>query len=213
MPLVLQGFDRTILYLDEFEIELSQEMNRKIDHAMKPIQSKAKGFIKGTLPKGLIGWSKPPTAESYYRPFPIFNAAEMRAGIKYHPGLQSQTKRGFIQAYSVTNESAAGAIYETAGRKHPHGIPGKSRSGVRGSDGKFYPNPGAGEHFIDALPLISRASRAKGSRGRSQKNANGRAIFKAWNQDQSKVVGAVAAAINTAVSGFNAKHTNVKVAI
>ena len=79
--------------------------------------------------------------------------------------------------------------------------------GYGGADGKFYPNPGAGERFINALPPISRAARPVGSKGRSKKTANGRAIFRAWNEDQGKVVGAVAKAIEKATIGYNSKHT------
>lgn len=215
MPLVLQGFDKTIYFLDAFEIDLSLQMNRKIELVMKPIQTKARGFISNAVPQGLSGWAKPPkTSVEGWRDFPIFNSNTMRAGIEYHPGLQTQTRRGFQRAYSVSNESAAGAIYETAGRKHPQGIPNKSRSGVRDWNGKFHANSKAGQHFIDALNAgnpISRATRAKGSKGRSKKTSNGRAIFKAWNEDQGKVIGAVNAAIRKASTDFNAKHTIFKV--
>ena len=199
-------------------IELSLEMNRNIERAMRPIQAKAKSFMPDTIPNGLSNWSRQPTGAlpghrgaNVYRPFPIFDISEMKAGIEYRPGLQKQTRRGFTRAYAVTNESAAGAIFETAGRKHPGGIPGKSRSGVRGADGVWYPNPGAGEHFINALPPISRAARPLGSKGRSNKSANGRAIFRAWNEDQGKVVGAVAAAIKKATIGYNAKHSILRI--
>ena len=214
----IDGFDRTIYLLDAFEIELSLEMNRNIERAMRPIQAKAKSFMPDTIPNGLSNWSRPPTGAlpghrgaNVYRSFPIFNSAEIKSGIQYRPGLQKQTRRGFTRAYAVTNESAAGAIFETAGRKHPGGIPGKSRSGVRGADGVWYPNPGAGEHFINALPPISRAARPLGSKGRSNKSANGRAIFRAWNEDQGKVVGAVAAAIKKATIGYNAKHSILRI--
>ena len=215
MPLVLQGFDKTITFLDAFEIDLSHEMNDKISKAMRPIQTKARGFISSAVPQGLSGWAKPPKTEvSGWRDFPIFNVGVMRAGIQYHPGLQTQTRRGFQRAYSVTNESAAGAIYETAGRKHPHGTPNKSRSGVVDWNGKFHANPEAGEHFIDALNVahpIVRAKRPVGSKGRSKKTSNGRAIFKAWNEDQGKVIGAVNAAIRKASTDFNKRNTTLKV--
>ena len=207
MGLLVQGIDRTLYYLDAFEIELSNEMNTKIEHAMKPIANKAKGYMPSTVPSGLQNWLREPTKASVYRPFPIFDSAEMKAGIQYRPGLQQTTRRGFTSAFAVTNESAAGAIYETAGRKHPNGNPNKSRSGVFGADGRFYPNPGAGERFVNALPPISRAARPVASKGRSKKTGNGRAIFRAWNEDQGKVKVAVIKAIEKAADSYNAKHT------
>ena len=213
MPLVLEGFDRTLYLLDQFEIELSLAMNQKIARAMQPIATKARGFIPNAIPVGLSGWAKPPvTTVAGWRDFPIFNSAEMKAGIQYRPGLQKQTRRGFAKAYAVTNESAAGFIYETAGRKHPQGTPNKSRSGVKDWNGVFHPNPKAGEHFINALGPVSRASRKPGQKGRSKKNANGRAIFRAWNEDQGNVIAAVNSALREATKSFNAKHTIFKIA-
>ena len=218
MPMFVEGFDRTLYLLDAFEIELSLEMNNNIERAMRPIQTKARGFMPSVVPPAIRNWEREPTGAlpghrgaNVYRAFPIFDAAAMKAGIQYRPGLQKQTRRGFIRGYAVTNESAAGAIYETAGRKHPAGIPNKSRSGVRGENGQFYPNPGAGERFINALPPISRSARPIGSKGRSNKSANGRAIFKAWNEDQGNVVTAVAKAIEKATIGYNSKHTILRI--
>lgn len=213
MPIVLQGFDRTIYFLDQFEIELSLEMNAKIERVMRPIAVKARGYMPSTLPPGLSGWGKEPVVgNAFYRTFPIFDETEMKQGINYRPGLQKQTRRGFQRAYAVTNESAAGAIYETAGRKHPNGIPNKSRSGVTDWNGVFHKNPDAGKHFIDALPPVTRATRKKGSQGRSKKTANGRAIFRAWNEDNGRVYSAVYAAISKASNDFNKKHSVLKVA-
>ena len=208
---VIQGLDRTLYYLDVFQTELSHELNTKIELAMKPIATKAKGFMPNVVPFGVRNWLREPTKESVYRPFPIFDSAEMKAGIKYRPGLQQETRRGFTNAFAVTNESAAGAIFETAGRKHPKGNPNKSNSGVYGANGKFYYNHGAGERFINALPPISKAARPVGSKGRSKKTGNGRAIFRAWNEDQGKVKVAVIRALGVATDSFNAKHTFIKI--
>ena len=211
MGTLLQGVDRTIYYLDAFETELSNEMNTRIEHAMQPIASKARGYMPNVVPDGLRNWLREPTTAKSYRPFPIFDSAEMKSGIRYRPGLQQTTRRGFSRAFAVTNESAAGAIYETAGRKHPQGDPNKSYSGVFGANGKFYPNPRAGERFINALPPISKAARPVGSKGRSKKTGNGRAIFRAWNEDQGKVKVAVIKAIEKAADSFNVKHTFIKI--
>lgn len=212
MGLIIEGFDRTLYLFAHFQMDIGKKMEANIERVMQPIATKARGFMPRSVPQGLSGWAKPPKVMvEGWRDFPIFDPSEMRAGIRYHAGLQKENRRGFSKAYSVSNESAAGAIYETAGRKHPGGTPNKSRSGVYGPNGTFSPNPGAGEHFINALPEISRASRRIGQKGRSKKTRNGRVIFKAWNADQGKVIGAVNKAIQDAQVEFNNRRTIFKI--
>jgi hypothetical protein len=74
---------------------------------------------------------------------------------------------------SILNKSAAGAIYETAGRK----------SGI---DGRFTPRLG-------------------GSLAGQGQKMQGRAMFKAWEQDQGKTKGAVLQAIFNSAAKFNAR--------
>jgi hypothetical protein len=74
---------------------------------------------------------------------------------------------------SILNKTAAGAIYETAGRK----------SGI---DGRFTP-------------------RLSGSLVGPNQKSQGRAMFKAWQQDQGKAKGAVLDAIFNSAAKFNAR--------
>jgi hypothetical protein len=74
---------------------------------------------------------------------------------------------------SILNKSAAGAIYETAGRK----------SGI---DGRFTP-------------------RFQGSIVGPSQKMQGRAMFKAYEQDQGKAKGSVLQAIFNSAAKFNAR--------
>lgn len=110
----------------------------------------------------------------------LFDTAEVKAGIVYRQGKSIQNRQGYRAQYYVRNNSAAGAIYETAGRLQP-GQQGRSN------------NPRAGELFIGAMG---------GLYGKDKER--GRLIFKAWEQDQGKATLAVTTAIDKAVKIFNA---------
>jgi hypothetical protein len=76
---------------------------------------------------------------------------------------------------SIVNKSAAGAIYETAGRKN--------------AGGNFSP-------------------RLNGDlKGRDK--MQGRAIFRAWDEDQGKTQGAVIKAIESSATKFNNRSPKV----
>jgi len=76
---------------------------------------------------------------------------------------------------SIWNKSAAGAIYETAGRKNP--------------GGNFSPRLGGDV------------------KGRNK--LQGRAIFRAWEEDQGKTQGAVIKAIEASAVKFNNRSPKV----
>jgi hypothetical protein len=93
----------------------------------------------------------------------------------------------------IQNKSAAGAIYETAGRNGPQKWIGPKVGGT----GKGYSrsvNKDAGEQFIKNLPDLT-----------SSLKGQGRLIFKAWAQDQGKAEGAAMTAIDKTVTAFNAR--------
>ena len=116
----------------------------------------------------------------------------------------------------IVNASAAGAIYETAGRKNPEGRKQSSqvtvhksyysyeytRKGTKKESGSR--NPWAGAQFIDALNeqgLIVDANSRTGA-GRRGRKMKGRAIFRAWKEDGGKTNAAVNKAIENSRSKF-----------
>jgi len=131
----------------------------------------------------------------------VFNSSDIKRGIGYSTAASKPNKRGFRSIATIYNKSAAGAIYETAGRKNPQGQPTQaSTRGVYSSyvdtSGKVNKsaNPYAGKQFIDALPPLvdSQQSSAAGRRTRKTK---GRLLFRAWAEDQGKTNAAVLRAI------------------
>jgi hypothetical protein len=125
-----------------------------------------------------------------YRAFPKYDESVAKTGIVYREGKNQRNFSGFSAIFYVANTTAPGAIYETAGRKNPFGDP-KSQS----------LNPTAGRQFIGAA---GGQANMKGS-GKSK----GRAIFRAWAEENGRVVPAVLKAIDYTATKFN-KTTEIK---
>jgi len=181
--------------LSRFDPDLKKEMDKQLKAAMLPIRDAARGFVPD-IPPGLRSWTKPPKkVKDGYRPFPRFDASVIRKGIVYRSGANKANRNGFQALFYVANTSAAGAIYETAGRKNPGGQPWVGPvPGGGGSHGESHStNPGAGAHFVGYMPPMYGKDKQRG-----------RLIYKAWEQDQGKATLGVIKAIDHAVRSFNA---------
>jgi hypothetical protein len=202
--------------LRRFTPHLFQNMNDAIRRVMVPIRDHARSFVESAPPAGLSHWSKGGkaiTSATTYRAFPEYNAATIRSGIFYSRGMSKANRAGFSMAYYVGNKSAIGAIYETAGRKHPHGreqfprgknTPKNYRHTTHSDGLGGSLNPNAGKQFVGALPRLYDAKpRTGSSRGRPSAKSKGRLIFRAWAQDQGKVNAAVINEIESAALAFN----------
>jgi hypothetical protein len=185
--------------LRKFEPDLSKELQTEVANFLKPIVRKARGYIESDFTPS--NWR----GETKTGKWPIYNATLMRRGIGYKTTPTKPNRRGFIYAASMHNKTASGAIYETAGRKNPSGMQ-KAPKGTSRTNKNFSHsnNPQAGNQFIRALenasPLAQGNTRVgSGRRGRYMK---GRAIFRAWAEDQNKTEGAVIRAIESAATKF-----------
>lgn len=187
MPIDITGVESTLKAMRKFDKDVAKQMNAEIKVAMIGIRDKARAEVPEGYPGYLYGWKKGNRVQSQavfntsgrVRPFPLFDTAEIQKGIVYRQGKSLQNSKGYRSQYYVRNNTPAGAIYETAGRKQP-GMQGRSN------------NPKAGELFIGAMgPLYGKDKE------------RGRLIFKAWEQDQGKATLAVAKAIDKAISIFN----------
>jgi hypothetical protein len=185
--------------LRKFEPDLSKELQIEVANFLKPIVRKARGYIESDFTPS--NWR----GETKTGKWPIYNATLMRRGIGYKTTPTKPNRRGFIYAASMHNKTASGAIYETAGRKNPSGMQ-KAPKGTSRTNKNFSHsnNPQAGNQFIRALenasPLAQGNTRVgSGRRGRYMK---GRAIFRAWAEDQNKTEGAVIKAIESAATKF-----------
>jgi len=200
MPVVVEGYKELIQKLNAFEPDLNKQMKIEIKAAMLPIRDKARGYAPSPYPSYLYNWADKgivraaAATENSYRKFPLYNPAEVIAGIKYKAGANKKTRYGFSALYSVINTSAAGAIYETAGRKSGYRGQGPGISRSR--------NPNAGAIFINSMgPMYG------------QDKFKGRLIFRAWNEDQGKAQDAVVHAIEKAARRFNERATQSSFAL
>jgi hypothetical protein len=203
MPVEAKGVIELRRALNKYAPDLAKELTAEITKSLKVIQKDARGFVPNRAPGGLYNWDdnaskKTITAktsmfrtfnvEGRLRPFPLYNATEIKRGIVYRTGYGKPNSRGFRSLFRVRNNSAAGAIYETAGRKNPNGDP-KSKSN----------NPNAGARFVQQGPLYGRK--------RDGQDMRGRVIFRAWEQDEGKQIAAIFKAIETARVNLNKRTT------
>jgi hypothetical protein len=207
MPVELKGADKLRKALRKFEPDLAKAQTKEMAAALKPITTKARGFMPASGSQ-LSGWTKASssTETTNYRHFPKYDQTEAKRGVKYSTSPSKPNKRGFVSLARIMNTSAGGAIYETAGRKNPEGQP--SQASTRGKFSDYIDtsnkvnkslNPNAGKQFIaraNALgSLINARPRQQGQVGRSTRKMTGRVIFRAFAEDQGKVTAAVIKAI------------------
>jgi len=169
MPTEIKGAINLRKALRKFTPDLAKETQKEIASFLKPVVKNARGFIPSNnqIPSGWLVANQKGKWERV-----AFDSAVARRGIGYKTTPSRVNRSGFRALVSILNKSAAGAIYETAGRK----------SGITG---RFTPR-------LDGQLV-----------GKGQK-MTGRAMFKAYAQDEGKAKGAVLKAIFTSAAKFNA---------
>lgn len=170
MPASVKGAVELRKALRKFSPDLAKETQKKIAGALKPITKIAKGYFPddGSV---LSGWL--PRENSQSR-FPVYSARQVKAGIGYKTTSGKPNRRGFRSLASVFNKTAAGAIYETMGRKTA------SSRFVQNQDGKY------------------------GAQLKGNGKMEGRALYRAYEENQGKARESVLAAIKTAADKLNA---------
>jgi hypothetical protein len=206
MPTEVSGALELRKALKKIEPALAKESDKEIRNLLKVVVKNARGYVPSEAP--LSGWGK---AVGVWENR-VFSSSDIKRGIGYSTTPSKPNKRGFRSLATIFNKSAAGSIYETAGRKsgadgrkqapmvnvyENAGTPFSRKKGqARSSDRSFSQsaNPHAGRQFIGALPELvdSQQSNAAGRRTRKTK---GRLIFRAWAEDQGKTNAAVMKAI------------------
>lgn len=168
MPTELKGANDLRKALKQFSPDLDKATRDEMVGFLKPLVKKARGFMPSNsdMPSGFV------KHEVKTATFPMYDAGEVRRGIGYKLTPTKPNREGWSSTVSIHNKTAAGAIFETAGRK----------SGI---GGRFTP-------------------RFSGQFAGSGKMA-GRAMFKAYDQDQGKAKAGVIKALEKAAAKFNAK--------
>ena len=115
MPVKLQGATALVKALRIVEPTLAKETTKEIASFLKPVVRDARGFLPSNE-AALSGWVKRPNAQGRWANR-LYDQAEVRKGITYKATPSKANRSGFVALASIFNKSAAGAIYETAGRK------------------------------------------------------------------------------------------------
>ena len=221
MPVEVIGVDDVLKGLNFFDEDLYNRIRTVLTPLMKRVEQQAKGYVASDT-EVLSGWAKPASANLDYRPFPKYNSALVKGGIGYKEGKNAQFKNGFQVENYVYNVSAAGRIYETAGRKNPQGraaimsttlkelgnVQGYegSKSGKKRSTRDYNSNnPFAGYQFVNALEPVTAQPKIKGVRGGGTKT-KGRLIYKAFANQSPKIYQAILNAINNTAVDFNKSY-------
>jgi hypothetical protein len=173
MPASVKGAVALRKSLRQFSPDLAKALPKEVAAALKPITKAARGYLpdQGQV---LSGWLPRQMSEGR---FPTYNARIVKAGIGYKTTPSKPNRRGFRSLARVFNKTAAGAIYETMGRKTP-----TSRF-VQNQQSKY-------------------SSSMKGD-GKLQ----GRALFRAYDENNGKAREAVLAAIKGAADKLNKRAT------
>lgn len=189
MPAKVTGALELRKALKKFEPELAKETQREIIGALRPIVTKARGFLPSNedVPSG---WLKRENAGGKWATR-FYDQATARRGIVWKASPSKTNRKGWRSVASVLNKNAAGAIYETAGRK---------TSGQRGASS----NPNAGQEFIAELNKTGIMKNADNQKrvGRHSKKFTGRAMFRAVAEDEGKATAAVMKALQKAEDKF-----------
>jgi hypothetical protein len=171
MPASVKGAVALRKSLRQFSPDLAKALPKEVAAALKPITKAAKGYLPDDG-QVLSGWL---AREGSQARFPSYNARIVKQGIGYKTTPSKPNRRGFRSLARVFNKSAAGAIYETMGRKTP-----QSRF-VRNQQEKY-------------------ASQMKGDA-----KMEGRALFRAYEENNGKARDAVLKAIQGAANKLNAR--------
>ena len=226
MPAEVVGVEDVLKGLQFYDDDMYDRIRATISPLMRDVEAAAKSDVPGNG-EMLSGWSKPISSQVDYRPFPKYEAAMVKGGIGYKEGKNKKFKNGFQVENYVYNISAAGRIYETAGRVNPQGRAPftsihegggvvayekertrKSRS--RATRSYNSNNPFAGYQFVSKLEPLTAQPKLPGMRSGGRKT-KGRLIYKAWAKKSPGVYAAIVKTINTKAIDFN-KATEVKAA-
>lgn len=200
MPAELVGATNLRKALLKYAPDLQKEMKTEIAAALKPIVREARGYVptEGNI---MHGWLPRSFSEAK---FPTYNSTLIKKGITFKSTPDKVNKNGFTTLASIRNQTAIGALAETAGRANPQGQPwvgkGKNVSQKRYSHSV---NPEAGKQFIKNLGELF-GDRRGGGIG----DHRGRYLYRAWAKNNGKAMAAYFKAVQNTSEKFN-KRTSI----
>ena len=216
MPTEVENYVQVRLALKRFAPDLSKQTQKEMANALRPVVARARGFIPADA-QLLSGWVKSTASidTTNYRAFPTFNSSDAKRGLGYRVTPSRPNKSGFVSLARIQQSNAGGAIYETAGRLNKNGkkqgpMVLRYLNGVYDQTthtGKQYSkslNPNAGQQFMESINSTGQLvnARPKGIKGRPTRKQTGRALYRAWAEDNGVANAAVIKAIENSIANF-----------
>lgn len=189
MPVVVKGLAETRAALRKFEPDLLKESDRAMRAVLKVIVVQAKGYVPRESPMQNWDVSASSTMRGKWSGDRAFSSSAIKRGIRSRIGRGKINAKGFRAVYSIINATAAGAIYETAGRK---------TGGQQGNSN----NPKAGAQFIDN---IQKQADQWTPYGQPHGKAEGRLVFAAVAKNKNKAAHAIAVAVGNTETIFHSR--------
>ena len=116
---VLTGVKQTLQALEKFDKDAVKSFNKIINSELRNAKKEAQGFVKADAP--LSGWSTQPARNPRSRGgagWPAWDQSVIKAGISSSKA-EGKVRRDYTtSAGALKNRSAAGVIYELAGRSN-----------------------------------------------------------------------------------------------
>ena len=193
MPTEVKGVIELRKALAQFAPDLAKELKRELNDILKPIVREAQSFVPAISP--MSGWAPRAMSEAS---FPFYDSGEIRRGIVFKTTPSLENAQGFKNVIRIQNLSAAGAIYETAGRKNGQGQDWVGPGGGSSKGKSRSVNPYAGNQFISNLGNLYGSGKKSGIQ-----SMMGRLIFRAWAATQGKANASVLKAIKNAEEKFS----------
>jgi len=168
MPVSVKGGIELRKALRAYTPDLAKQMPKEIAAALKPVIKVARGYLpdNGSV---LSGWR---SRENYTGNFPLYDASIAKRSVGFKTTPSKPNRNGFRSLARLFNKSAAGAIYETMGRKTP------SSRFVQNQRGKY------------------------GAEFKGQGKEQGTALFRAYDEDRGAARDGVLRAIEKASNDF-----------
>jgi len=137
---VLIGKKETLKALAEFDKKAVREFNKVINSELKAAKEEAQGLVTASPP--LSGWKTQPARNPRTRGgagWPTWDQSIIRSGISSTKAVGKVRKDYTTSVAALKNKSAAGVIYEVAGRKNKTGN-GSFISNLSKKDSPYMPS-------------------------------------------------------------------------
>ena len=132
--IVLTGIKETLKALEKFDKDAVKEFNKVVNSELRMAKKEAQGFVESQPP--LSGWNTQPARNPRTRGgagWPAWDQSIIKAGIT-STRAEGRVRRDYTtNVGALKNRSAAGVIYELAGRKNKQGTFIKNIEGKVGS--------------------------------------------------------------------------------